>query len=96
MHIGRAQIVVAMVPAFFMISVPVRIMVMGVMGLLFQLPVVILAITRMGIVTPQQLRKQRRVAILVIGVTGGMLIAGRGKKQPAAERETDGSSSPEA
>jgi hypothetical protein len=36
------------------------------------------------------------VAILVIGVTGGMLIAGRGKKQPAAERETDGSSSPEA
>ena len=36
------------------------VMVMGVMGLLFQLPVVILAITRMGIVTPQQLRKQRR------------------------------------
>ena len=36
------------------------VMVMGVMGLLFQLPVVILAVTRMGIVTPQQLRKQRR------------------------------------
>jgi len=51
-------------------------MVMGVMGLLFQLPVVILAITRMGIVTPQQLRKQRRVAILVIAILAALLPGG--------------------
>ena len=52
------------------------VMVMGVMGLLFQLPVVILAITRMGIVTPQQLRKQRRVAILVIAILAALLPGG--------------------
>ena len=52
------------------------VMVLGVMGLLFQLPVVILAITRMGIVTPQQLRKQRRVAILVIAVLAALLPGG--------------------
>src|SRR5215218_3977995 len=52
------------------------IMVMGVMGLLFQLPVVILAVTRMGIVTPQQLRKQRRIAILVIAILAALLPGG--------------------
>ena len=52
------------------------VMVMGVMGLLFQLPVVILAITRMGIVTPQQLRKQRRIAILVIAILAALLPGG--------------------
>jgi sec-independent protein translocase protein TatC len=52
------------------------VMVMGVMGLLFQLPVLILAVTRMGIVTPQQLRKQRRVAILVIAVLAALLPGG--------------------
>ncbi len=52
------------------------VMVMGVMGLLFQLPVVILAVTRMGIVTPQQLRKQRRMAILVIAVLAALLPGG--------------------
>lgn len=35
------------------------------------------------------------VAVLVIGVTVGMLIAGRGKKQPAAESGADDASSPE-
>ena len=40
------------------------------------LSVVILAITRMGIVTPQQLRKQRRVAILVIAVLAALLPGG--------------------
>ena len=34
------------------------IMVLGVMGLLFQLPVLILAITRMGILTPRQLAQE--------------------------------------
>ena len=52
------------------------VMVMAVMGLLFQLPVVILAVTRMGIVTPQQLRKQRRIAILVIAVVAALLPGG--------------------
>ncbi len=52
------------------------IMVMGVMGLLFQLPVVILAITRMGILTPRQLRKHRRYAILVIAILAALLPGG--------------------
>ena len=52
------------------------VMVMGVMGLLFQLPVVILAVTRMGIVTPQQLRKQRRMAILIIAILAALLPGG--------------------
>jgi sec-independent protein translocase protein TatC len=38
------------------------------LGFLFQIPVVILAITRLGLTTPQQLRRSRRWAILVIAV----------------------------
>jgi sec-independent protein translocase protein TatC len=52
------------------------IMVLGVMGLLFQLPVLILAITRMGILTPAQLRKHRRYAILVIAIVAALLPGG--------------------
>jgi sec-independent protein translocase protein TatC len=52
------------------------IMVMGVMGLLFQLPILILAITRMGILTPRQLRKHRRYAILVIAILAALLPGG--------------------
>src|SRR5215217_4212092 len=52
------------------------IMVMGAMGLLFQLPVAILAITRMGILTPRQLRKNRRYAILVIAIVAALLPGG--------------------
>jgi sec-independent protein translocase protein TatC len=52
------------------------IMVMGAMGLLFQLPIVILAITRMGILTPRQLRKHRRYAILVIAILAALLPGG--------------------
>ena len=37
-------------------------------GLLFQMPIGILAVTRLGIVTPDQLAKNRRYAILVIAV----------------------------
>jgi sec-independent protein translocase protein TatC len=37
-------------------------------GLLFQLPIGLLAVTRLGIVTPDQLAKNRRYAILVIAV----------------------------
>jgi sec-independent protein translocase protein TatC len=52
------------------------ILVLGVMGLLFQLPIVILAITRMGILTPAQLRKNRRYAILIIAILAALLPGG--------------------
>ncbi len=52
------------------------ILVMGVMGLLFQLPVLILAVTRMGILSPAQLRKHRRYAILVIAILAALLPGG--------------------
>jgi sec-independent protein translocase protein TatC len=42
-------------------------------GLLFQIPVAILAVTRLGIVTPQQLAKNRRYAILIIAVVAMLL-----------------------
>jgi sec-independent protein translocase protein TatC len=43
------------------------------MGLLFQVPVVILALTRLGITTPEKLRKNRRFAILGCAVLAAML-----------------------
>jgi sec-independent protein translocase protein TatC len=52
------------------------VMVMGVMGLMFQLPVLILAVTRMGILTPAQLRKNRRYAILIIAIVAALLPGG--------------------
>jgi len=52
------------------------IMVLAAMGLLFQVPIGILAVTRVGIVTPRQLRKNRRYAILVIAVVA-MLLPGQ-------------------
>jgi sec-independent protein translocase protein TatC len=42
-------------------------------GLLFQIPVGLLAMTRLGIVTPDQLAKNRRYAILVIAVIAMLL-----------------------
>jgi sec-independent protein translocase protein TatC len=42
-------------------------------GALFQLPVGILAVTRLGIVTPQQLAQNRRYAILIIAVVAMLL-----------------------
>jgi sec-independent protein translocase protein TatC len=42
-------------------------------GLLFQIPVGVLAVTRLGIVTPAQLRKNRRYAVLVIAVVAMLL-----------------------
>lgn len=42
-------------------------------GLLFQIPVAILGLNRLGIVTPRQLRKNRRYAILVIAVLAMLL-----------------------
>ena len=42
-------------------------------GLVFQVPVVILAITRLGIVTPKQLSKNRRYAYLVAAIVAAAL-----------------------
>ena len=46
---------------------------LGVMGLVFQLPIGILALSRLGIVTPKQLAKNRRYAYLVIAVVAMLL-----------------------
>ncbi len=43
------------------------------MGVLFQIPVAVLAATRLGITTPRQLRKNRRYAILAIAVVAMLL-----------------------
>jgi sec-independent protein translocase protein TatC len=51
-------------------------MVMIVMGVLFQVPIGVLAVTRVGIVSTRQLRKNRRYAILVIAVLA-MLMPGQ-------------------
>jgi sec-independent protein translocase protein TatC len=42
-------------------------------GLVFQLPVGVLALTRMGVVTVEQLRRNRRYAIVVIAVVAMLL-----------------------
>lgn len=42
-------------------------------GLIFQVPVGILAVTRLGIVTPDQLASNRRYAVLVIAIAAAML-----------------------
>jgi sec-independent protein translocase protein TatC len=42
-------------------------------GLLFQIPIGILAVTRLGIVTPQQIARNRRYAVLVIAVLAMLL-----------------------
>jgi sec-independent protein translocase protein TatC len=52
------------------------VMVLAMTGLMFQLPIGILAVTRMGILTPRQLRKNRRYAILVIAVVAALLPGG--------------------
>jgi sec-independent protein translocase protein TatC len=52
------------------------ILVIMAMGLLFQTPIGILGVTRVGIVTTTQLRRNRRYAILVIAVLA-MLLPGQ-------------------
>ena len=42
-------------------------------GLLFQIPIGVLAVTRLGIVTPQQLAHNRRYAVLAIAVVAMLL-----------------------
>jgi sec-independent protein translocase protein TatC len=43
------------------------------MGLLFQIPVAIFAVTRAGLITPRQLRKNRRYAVLGCGLIAAVL-----------------------
>jgi sec-independent protein translocase protein TatC len=43
------------------------------MGIIFQIPMAILAITRLGIATPKQLRQWRRYAYLAIAVVAALL-----------------------
>jgi sec-independent protein translocase protein TatC len=43
------------------------------MGLIFEVPLAILAVTRLGIVTPDQLAANRRYAILVIAIVAALL-----------------------
>jgi len=49
------------------------VMLMGVMGLLFQLPILILAVTRMGIISTRQLKRNRGYALLTIAVVAALL-----------------------
>jgi sec-independent protein translocase protein TatC len=53
-----------------------ELLVLMAMGVLFQIPVGILAATRLGVVTPQQLRKGRRYALVIIAVMA-MLLPGQ-------------------
>jgi sec-independent protein translocase protein TatC len=46
---------------------------LGVMGLIFQLPIGILAVTRLGIVTPDQLAKNRRYAYVLLVIVAMLL-----------------------
>src|SRR5829696_6436438 len=50
-----------------------ELMVLIAMGALFQIPVGILAATRLGVVTPRQLRKSRRYAIVIIAIIAALL-----------------------
>jgi sec-independent protein translocase protein TatC len=46
---------------------------LGVMGLIFELPIAILSVTRLGIVTPEQLSKNRRYAYVILLVIAMLL-----------------------
>src|SRR3954470_7615375 len=48
-------------------------MTLGVMGLIFQLPIGILAVTRLGIVTPEQLTENRRYAYVILIIVAMLL-----------------------
>jgi len=43
------------------------------MGLVFQVPVAIVAVTRAGLITPRQLRRNRRYAVLACGLAAAVL-----------------------
>ena len=43
------------------------------MGLVFQVPIAIVAVTRAGLITPRQLRRNRRYAVLACGLVAAVL-----------------------
>jgi len=47
-----------------------------VLGLLFQMPIALLAMTRLGVVTPDQLAQNRRYAIFIISIVAAALPGG--------------------
>ncbi len=49
------------------------IILLGAMGLLFQIPIAILALTRLGILSAKQLRSNRRYAILVVAIAAAFM-----------------------
>ena len=50
-----------------------EVMILIAMGALFQVPIGILAAVRLGLVTPRQLRKSRRYALVIIAVVAALL-----------------------
>ena len=50
-----------------------ELLVLMAMGALFQIPVGILAATRLGVITPRQLRRGRRYAFVIIAVIAALL-----------------------
>jgi sec-independent protein translocase protein TatC len=46
---------------------------LGAIGLLFQVPIGVLALTRLGIVTPRQLRKNRGYVVLGVAVVAAVV-----------------------
>jgi sec-independent protein translocase protein TatC len=50
-----------------------ELLVLMAMGFLFQIPVGILAATRLGVVTPAQLRKGRRYALVIVAIMAALL-----------------------
>jgi sec-independent protein translocase protein TatC len=48
-------------------------MTLAALGILFQIPVVIVALTRLGITSPRQLRRLRRHAVVVIAIVAMLL-----------------------
>jgi sec-independent protein translocase protein TatC len=50
-----------------------EILVLMAMGLLFQIPIGVLAVTRVGIVTPRQLRGARGYALIVVAILAALL-----------------------
>jgi sec-independent protein translocase protein TatC len=50
-----------------------EILVLISMGALFQIPIAILAATRLGVITPKQLRQSRRYALVIIAIVAALL-----------------------
>jgi sec-independent protein translocase protein TatC len=47
--------------------------IVGFLGLLFQLPLIVLFLTRIGLVTPETLKRHRKTAIVIIFILGAII-----------------------